>query len=54
MTPARPDEDEPVAMSLQAHLPNGVAIDLRAIDARIVVEVIKAFGELRCSVLTRA
>lgn len=54
MASARRDEDEPVPMSLEARLPNGVAIDLRAIDPRIVGEVIKAFGELRCSVSTKA
>ena len=51
---ARGDEDEHVSMNLKARLPNGVAIDLHAMDPRIVGEVIKAFGELRCSVSTKA
>lgn len=53
-TPARGDEDEPVSMSLQARLPNGVVIDLHGIDSRSVGEAIKAFRELRCSVSTKA
>jgi transposase len=51
---ARGDEDEHVPMSLKARLPNGVAIDLHGIALRTVGEVIKAFGELRCSVSTKA
>jgi transposase len=42
------------AMSCQARLPNGVAIDLRGVDARNVGEVIEALGRLRCSVSTKA
>ena len=52
--PSRGEEGELVPMSLQARLPNGVVIDLREVDPRIVGEVIKAFGELRCSVSTKA
>lgn len=52
--PARREDDAPVPMSLQVSLPNGVAIDLRAVDPRLVGEVIQALGELRCSVSTKA
>jgi transposase len=41
-------------MSLQAHLPNGVAVDLRGLDARHVGEVIESLGRLRCSTSTKA
>jgi transposase len=51
---SRGEQSELVPMSLQARLPNGVVIDLREIDPRIVGEVIKAFGEPRCSVSTKA
>ena len=52
-TPASRDDNPPAAMSLQARLPNGVAIDLHGIDARGVGEVIEALGRLRCSVSTK-
>lgn len=41
-------------MSLQARLPNGVAVDLRGVDARHVSEVLEALGRLRCSASTKA
>ena len=41
------------AVSLQARLPNGVALELRATDAHIG-KVIEALGRLRCSVSTKA
>jgi transposase len=52
--PSRGEDSELVLMSLQARLPNGLVIDLREIDRGIVAEVIRAFGELRCSVSTKA
>ena len=42
------------AMSLQARLPNGIAVDLRGLDMQHVGEVIEALGRLRCSVSTKA
>lgn len=53
-TPAASDDRVATAMSLQARLPNGVAIDLRGLDPRHVGELIEAFGRLRCSVSTKA
>jgi transposase len=41
-------------MSLQASLPNGVAMDLRGVEPRHIGEVIGALGRLRCSVSTKA
>lgn len=55
--PASRDEEAVREMSLQARLPNGVAIDLRGVQARNVgevIEVIEALGRLRCSVSTKA
>ena len=40
-------------MDMQARLPNGVEIDLRGVELRIVDEVIQAFGRLRCSASTK-
>ena len=40
-------------MSLQARLPNGVAVDLRDVDPRHVGAVLDALGRLRCSVSTK-
>ena len=40
-------------MSVQARLPNGVAIDLQGVELRDVGEVIEAFGRLRCSASTK-
>ena len=50
-TPA--DRVVPAGVSLQARLPNGVAVDLRGVDARHVGEVIEALGKLRCSASTK-
>ena len=52
-TSAGPD-DTAAGMSLQAHLPNGVELDLRGIQPRNVGDVIEALGRLRCSVSTKA
>ena len=41
-------------MNLQAHLPNGVAIELRGVKLRDVGEVIQALGRLQCSASTTA
>jgi transposase len=51
---AASDDRVAAAMSLQARLPNGVAVDLRGFDPRHVGEVIEALGRLRCSVSTMA
>ena len=48
------DDSAPAVMSLQARLPNGVAVDLRGVDARHVGEVIESLGRLRCSASTKA
>jgi transposase len=53
-TPAKHDVDEGRGVSLQARLPNGVAVDLRDIDPLQVGEVIEALGRLRCSASTKA
>lgn len=53
-TPAGRDDGTLAAMSLQARLPNGVAMDFRGVNARNVGEVIEALGRLRCSVSTKA
>jgi transposase len=53
-TPAGRDDEAVPEMSLQARLPNGVAIDLRGVDARGVGEVIQALGRSRCSASTKA
>lgn len=53
MSAAR-DDSIAAVMSLQARLPNGVAVDLRGIDPRHVGEVIEALGSLRCSASTKA
>jgi transposase len=42
------------AMSLQARLPNGVALDVGGLDPRYVGELIEALGRLRCSDSTKA
>jgi len=52
--PAGADDRVAPAMTLQARLPNGVAVDLRGFDPRYVGEVIEALGRLRCSVSTKA
>jgi transposase len=51
---ASPDESLAAAISLQARLPNGVALDLRGVDVRHAAAVIEALGRLRCSVSTKA
>lgn len=48
------DDSAVAQLSLHACLPNGVAIDLRGVDARNVGEVIEALGRLRCSASTKA
>ncbi|HEY0821140.1 MAG TPA: transposase [Rhizobacter sp.] len=53
-TPAARDDSIAAVMSLQARLPNGVAVDLRGVDPRYVGQVIEALGRLRCSVSTKA
>jgi len=50
---ARSGGDSAGVMDLQARLPNGVAIDLRSVELRIVGEVIQAFGRLQCSASTK-
>lgn len=40
-------------MALQAWLPNGVAVELRGVDAGHMVEVLGALGRLRCSASTK-
>lgn len=49
----RSGKDIVAAMDVQARLPNGVAIDLRGVELRIVGEVLHALGRLRCSVSTK-
>lgn len=54
--PAKPADlhaDAVAGVSLQARLPNGVAVDLRDVDPRHVGEVIEALGRLRCSASTK-
>jgi transposase len=54
--PAAPAAGKDVAvrgMSLQARLPNGVAIDLHGVDAGQVIEAIEVLGRLRCFALTK-
>lgn len=41
------------AMDLHVRLPNGVAVDLRGVDASQVGQVIEALGRLRCSASTK-
>lgn len=51
-TPATPADlyaNAVAGVSLQARLPNGVAVDLRDVNPRHVGEVIEAHGRLRCS-----
>jgi len=47
-------DDAAAVLNLQACLPNGVAVDLRGLDARHLGEVIETLGRLRCSVSTKA
>ncbi|HET7156322.1 MAG TPA: hypothetical protein VFI87_13235 [Hyphomicrobiaceae bacterium] len=49
----RSDEETVAVMDVQARLPNGVAIDLRGVELRIVGQVIEVLGRLRCSVSTK-
>ena len=53
-TPADQDVNAAAGVSLQARLPNGVAVDLRGVEPRHIGEVIEALGRLRCSVSTKA
>jgi transposase len=41
--------DMACVMDMRAHLPNGVAMNLRGLDVRHVGDVIEALGRLRCS-----
>jgi transposase len=50
---ARSGEGMVAMMDMRARLPNGVAIDLRGVELRIVGEVIEALGRLRCSASTK-
>ncbi|MDM0110300.1 transposase [Variovorax sp. J22R24] len=52
-TPFDPDGNAFAGVSLQARLPNGVAVDLRDVDPRHIGEVIEALGRLRCSASTK-
>ena len=45
--------DGSAAMHLQARLPNGVAFDLRGVEARHAGHLIEALGRLRCSGSTK-
>ncbi|WP_269758916.1 transposase [Variovorax sp. E3] len=51
---ARSGEDTVAVMDVQARLPNGVAIDLRGVELRIVGEVIEVLERLRCSASTKS
>ncbi len=54
--PGSPDvqvDDVATSLSLQARLPNGVAVDLRDVDPRHVGAVLEALGRLRCSASTK-
>ena len=53
-SPAGRSNDGDAPMSLQARLPNGVAVDLCGLDPRHVGHVIQALGRLRCSASTKA
>ncbi len=53
MKAAGHDSGTAPVMSLQARLPNGVAVDLRGLEPRHISEVIDALGRLRCSVSTK-
>jgi len=50
--PAEPCVSDTCEVSLQARLPNGVTLELRAPDTR-VSQVIEALGKLRCFALTK-
>jgi transposase len=47
------DDDNVAVMDMQARLPNGVALDLRAVQVRHVSDVIEALGRLRCFASTK-
>ena len=47
------DSPSPVRMCLQAHLPNGVVVDLRECDLHQAGELIEALGRVRCSDSTK-
>lgn len=49
VVPAAQAAIETVSMSLQARLPNGVAVELVGADLRQLGEVIQALGRLSCS-----
>jgi transposase len=53
-TPDGPNVNAVDGVSLQARLPNGVAVDLSGVDPRRIGEVIEALGRLRCSASTKA
>ena len=52
-TPATGEGASAAAVSLQARLPNGVALDLRGMQPQHVGEVIEMLGRLRCSGSTK-
>lgn len=54
VTPADHDDGDVSAISLQARLPNGVAVDLLGLDPRHIGEVLETLGRLRCSASTKA
>ena len=53
ITPARQQEASS-SLDVQAHLPNGVVVDLRGCDMQQACELIEALGRLRCSASTKA
>lgn len=54
LTRATAHEQAAAALSLQAHLPNGVTVDLRGLDRNGLREVVESVGRLRCFVSTKA
>lgn len=53
MSAAPVDEPAVVRLGLQARLPNGVVVELRACELRQAAEVIEALGRVQCSVSTK-
>jgi len=53
MQAATVDEPAAVRLGLQARLPNGVVVELRACELHQAAEVIEALGRVRCSVSTK-
>ncbi|MEP6877098.1 MAG: transposase [Burkholderiales bacterium] len=46
-------EESSNAMSVQAWLPNGVVVEVRAVELRQTLEMFEALGRMRCSVSTK-